>query len=79
MEQHNIPVSVDVIRKRFPFFEPALIEEISKEGEWITFEEGDEMMSEGKYIRSFPIVLEGLIKVCRKDADGREALLYYGG
>lgn len=77
MEQNSIPVSVDVIRKRFPFFEPALIEEISKEGEWITFNEGDEMMSEGKYIRSFPIVLEGLIKVCRKDTDGREALLYY--
>jgi CRP/FNR family transcriptional regulator len=34
-------------------------------------------MSEGKYIRSFPIVLEGLIRVCRKDDEGREVLLYY--
>lgn len=77
MEIHNIPVSVDVIRKRFPFFEAALIEEISKEGKWITVEEGDELMTEGKYIRSFPIVLEGLIKVCRKDTEDREVLLYY--
>jgi CRP/FNR family transcriptional regulator len=77
METHDIPVSVDVIRKRFPFFERGLIDEISKEGEWITVETGDELMSEGKYIRSFPIVLEGLIRVCRKDEEGREVLLYY--
>ncbi|MFA9391531.1 MAG: Crp/Fnr family transcriptional regulator [Prolixibacteraceae bacterium] len=77
MEIHDIPISVDIIRKRFPFFEPALIEEISKEGEWVTVEENDEMMSEGKYIRSFPIILEGLIKVCRRDQEGREILLYY--
>lgn len=77
MEFHDIPVSIDIIRKRFPFFEKGLIEEISKEGEWVTVEEGDELMSEGKYIRSFPIVLEGLIKVCRKDNEGREVLLYY--
>jgi CRP/FNR family transcriptional regulator len=77
MELHDIPISVDIIRKRFPFFEAGLIEEISKEGEWVTVETGDELMSEGKYIRSFPIVLEGLIKVCRNDNEGREALLYY--
>jgi CRP/FNR family transcriptional regulator, anaerobic regulatory protein len=77
MEIHNIPVSVDLLRKRFPFFEKMLIDEISKEGEWITVETGEELMSEGKYIRSFPIVLEGLIRVCRKDDEGREVLLYY--
>jgi CRP/FNR family transcriptional regulator len=77
MEIHDIPVSVDVIRKRFPFFERELIDEISKEGEWITVETYDELMSEGKYIRSFPIVLEGLIRVCRRDEEGREVLLYY--
>lgn len=77
MEIHDIPVSVDLLHKRFPFFEKGLIEDISKEGEWVTVEEGDELMSEGKYIRSFPIVLEGLIKVCRKDNEGREVLLYY--
>jgi CRP/FNR family transcriptional regulator len=77
MEIHDIPVSIDILRKRFPFFEAALLEEISKEGEWVTVEEGDELMSEGKYIKSFPIVLEGLIKVCRRDSEGREVLLYY--
>lgn len=77
MEIHDIPVSVDLLKKRFPFFEPTLIEEISREGEWVTVEENDELMSEGKYIRSFPIVLEGLIRVCRRDKEGREVLLYY--
>lgn len=77
MEIHDIPVSVDLLRKRFPFFESGLIEEIAEEGEWVTVEEGEELMSEGKYIRSFPIVLEGLIKVCRNDNEGREVLLYY--
>ncbi|MBN1927467.1 MAG: Crp/Fnr family transcriptional regulator [Prolixibacteraceae bacterium] len=77
MEIHDIPVSVDILRKRFPFFEKDLIDEISEKGEWITVEAGDELMTEGKYIRSFPIVLEGLIKVCRKDEEGREVLLYY--
>jgi CRP/FNR family transcriptional regulator, anaerobic regulatory protein len=77
MEIHDIPISPDIIRKRFPFFEKGLIEEISEHGEWITFETGDELMSEGKYIRSFPVVLEGLIKVCRRDDEGREVLLYY--
>jgi CRP/FNR family transcriptional regulator len=77
METHDIPISVDIIRKRFPFFEKGLIEEISKEGEWVSIETGDELMSEGKYIRSFPIVLDGLIRVCRRDEEGREVLLYY--
>lgn len=77
MEIHDIPVSVDLLRKRFPFFESGLIDDIAKEGEWITVEEGEELMSEGRYIRSFPIVLEGLIKVCRKDEESREVLLYY--
>jgi CRP/FNR family transcriptional regulator len=79
MEVHDIPMSVDIIRKRFPFFEKGLLDEIAKNGEWISFGPGDELMSEGKYIRSFPIVFEGLIKVCRKDIEGREVLLYYLG
>jgi CRP/FNR family transcriptional regulator, anaerobic regulatory protein len=77
METHDIPISVDIIRKRFPFFEKGLIDEISKEGEWVSIETGDELMTEGKYIRSFPIVFEGLIRVCRRDEEGREVLLYY--
>jgi CRP/FNR family transcriptional regulator, anaerobic regulatory protein len=79
MEIHEIPMSVDIIRKRFPFFEKGLIDELAKNGEWISFEPGDQLMSEGKYIRSFPIVFEGLVKVCRTDSDGREVLLYYLG
>ena len=77
MEIRDMPVSVDILRKRFPFFEKGLIDEIAEKGEWVTVETGDKLMSEGKYIRSFPIVLEGFIKVCRNDEEGREVLLYY--
>ncbi len=77
MEIHDIPIAPDILKKRFPFFEIGLIEEISQSGEWITIDEGEELMKEGKYIRSFPIILEGSVKVCRNDNDGHEALLYY--
>lgn len=77
IEIHEIPMSIDIIRKRFPFFEKGLIDEIAKNGEWVSFETGDQLMTEGKYIRSFPIVFEGLVRVCRTDTDGREVLLYY--
>ena len=77
MEIHDIPISADIIRKRFPFFEKGLIDQISEKGEWVTVEAGDELMTEGKYIRTFPMVLEGMIRVTRKDEEGREVLLYY--
>lgn len=77
MEIHDIPIAADIIRKRFPFFEKGLIDEISKAGEWITVETGEMLISEGKYIRTFPIVLEGTVRVCRRDDEGREVLLYY--
>ena len=77
MEIHDIPIAADIIRKRFPFFEKGLIDEISKAGEWITVETDEMLISEGKYIRTFPIVLEGTVRVCRRDDEGREVLLYY--
>lgn len=43
------------------------------------YSEGDVIISEGSFIRSIPIVLEGNIKVIRLDGEGREILLYYIG
>ena len=50
---------------------------ISDEGTLKEFEAGQELIREDQYIKSFPIVLEGLIKVCRTDDSGNELLLYY--
>ena len=67
----------EVVRKRFPFFEAELREAISSEGIFTEFTAGEELIREDQFIRSFPIVLSGLIKVCRTDESGNELLLYY--
>ena len=66
-----------ILEKRFPYFEPALQKAISVEGRITELDEGVEMMREGQYIKSFPLLLEGVVRVCRIEADGRELLLYY--
>ena len=66
-----------LLEKRFPFFEPALSKAISSEGKILELKEGDEMIREGQYIKSLPLLLEGVVQVCRLDAEGRELLLYY--
>jgi CRP/FNR family transcriptional regulator len=67
----------EVVKKRFPFFESELREAISNEGLLTEFNTGQELIREDQYIRSFPIVINGLIKVCRTDDSGNELLLYY--
>ena len=62
--------------KRFPFFESGLRKAISEEGVYKEFAVNQELIREDQYIRSFPIVISGLIKVCRTDETGRELLLY---
>ena len=58
-------------------FEPALLEEMKECGELRHFREGDVIMDYGKYIRMMPIIVNGTIKVLRKDEKGKEILLYY--
>jgi CRP/FNR family transcriptional regulator len=67
----------ELVRKRFPFFESELRTAISEAGTYKELEADHELIREDQYIRSFPIVLSGLIKVCRTDDDGNELLLYY--
>ena len=67
----------EIVKKRFPFFESGLRSAISDNGIMKEFEEAEELIREDQYIRSFPIVITGLIKVCRTDDAGNELLLYY--
>jgi CRP/FNR family transcriptional regulator, anaerobic regulatory protein len=67
----------EIVKKRFPFFESGLRSAISENGIMKEFEEGEELIREDQFIRSFPIVISGLIKVCRTDDAGNELLLYY--
>jgi CRP/FNR family transcriptional regulator len=67
----------EIVRKRFPFFESGLRTAISETGIYKEFTADQELIREDQYIRSFPIVINGLIKVCRTDDAGNELLLYY--
>ena len=67
----------EIVKKRFPFFESGLRSAISEAGTFREFEAQEELIREDQYIRSFPIVLSGLIKVSRTDEAGNELLLYY--
>jgi CRP/FNR family transcriptional regulator len=67
----------DIVKKRFPFFESGLRSAISEAGTFKEFEVNQELIREDQYIKSFPIVLTGMIKVCRTDDAGNELLLYY--
>jgi len=78
MENKNIPgFDAKILEKRFPWFEPELRRAISREGSISELDEGAEMIREGQYIKSFPLLLEGVVRVCRMDEEGRELLLYY--
>lgn len=67
----------EVVKRSFPFFESELRNEIAEKGLLKFVDEGETLIEEDQYIRSFPIVLEGIIKVTRMDVDGNELLLYY--
>jgi CRP/FNR family transcriptional regulator len=67
----------EIVKKRFPFFESGLRSAISEAGTFKVFEAQEELIREDQFIKSFPIVLSGLIKVSRTDEEGNELLLYY--
>jgi len=73
----KVMVEEETVKKRFPFFEAGLRRALIGEGTYKEFPVDQELIREQQYIRSFPIVIEGLIKVCRTDEAGKELLLYY--
>jgi CRP/FNR family transcriptional regulator len=65
---------IDLIRKTFPFLEKDLIAEISALNE---LEPDQSLLGEGDYIKTFPMVIDGCLRVLRLSEDGNELLLYY--
>ena len=60
-----------------PIFESKLIDEINEVGIEMSFAEGDTIIEYGKFIHMIPLIQTGVIKVLRRDDEGRELLLYY--
>lgn len=57
--------------------EKELQEEILKNGVLKTFETNEPLMREGQFISSFPLILNGLIRISRTSEEGNELLLYH--
>jgi CRP/FNR family transcriptional regulator len=68
---------LELIRKTFPFLEKDLISEISEVSAFHELHADQSMLGEGDYIKAFPMVLSGCLRVVRISEDGNELLLYY--
>lgn len=58
-------------------FEKELLDEISSIAKIVHFNEGDVLIDIGKYIKSMPLLIDGVIKIMREDFDEGELLLYF--
>jgi hypothetical protein len=67
MEKYSDTLSPDLIQKRFPLLESSLCTEISKVSEWVGIPKGNTLINENSYIKSFPLVLDGVLKIYRMD------------
>ena len=66
------------IKLHFPdLYEPELIQEIETYGKEHFSGHGETLMDIGKYIKSFPLLISGSLKILREDTEGNEILLYY--
>lgn len=67
----------ELIKKTFTFLEKELLEELDESSAIIELSQGHSILGEGEYIRFFPMVISGCLRVTRLSADGNELLLYY--
>jgi CRP/FNR family transcriptional regulator len=67
----------ELLRKTFPFLEKQLISEIASNSKLVSLNPSESMMTEGDYIKAFPMVIKGTLRVSRLSDDGNELLLYY--
>ncbi len=65
------------IHKLFSQLEPALLEQIEKEGTINEIPAGEILMRTGQYVKSTMLVLEGMVKIFRENEEGNEFLMYY--
>lgn len=61
----------------FPFFEKELLEELGDIADQKTFEPGEVIMRDGQYYKYILLIVDGLVKIYRKDEDGQEYFMYY--
>ena len=70
-------ITKELIRTHFKQFkEPELIDEIGKNGTLVNVPAGEEILGDGKYVKTVPLLIQGLVKVIRHEKL-KEMLLYY--
>ena len=68
----------DELHEAYHFiFEKDLLDEIKKYGVLRNAKAGETIIEIGDYIKSMPLLLDGAIKILRKDDHGEELLLYF--
>ncbi len=68
---------IDLIKKHYPIFEKELMNEIVSVGVLKKISAYQLLITEGQFIKTFPLLIKGTIKITRLDNDGDELLLYY--
>lgn len=58
-------------------FEKELLDEITEVGSLHKIKQGEVIIEHGQNLKGMPLLLEGAIKISRKDNDGDELALYY--
>ena len=66
----------DKLKSLLPFLEDALIEEIISKSAHVTIPPQQQIVREGQFIKTIPLVIDGLVKVTTSHGD-KEILLYY--
>jgi len=67
----------ELLKRTFPFLEKELLKELSEFSSVTELSPGQSMLGEGDYIKSFPLVISGCLRVTRLSDEGNELLLYY--
>jgi CRP/FNR family transcriptional regulator len=68
---------VDDVAKLYSFLENDLLDEIRQKGVRKKFRTNEPLIREGQFISSFPLIINGMIRISRTNDDGNELLLYY--
>ncbi len=64
-------------KKAFPNLEEGLYNEIVKHGTIKGVKAGKTLLKVGQTIRSTMLIIEGLVKLCRVDDEGKEFFIYH--
>lgn len=70
-------LTTEEIQKRFPSFEPELVQDIVKVAEVKVCNEGEYILRKGVYIRSILLVFDGIVKVLRSNGNGNVFFMHY--